>query len=158
MGDFVFIARIKSLSRADLYTKSGIMARESLDTASRHVYILIFPDNDPRNHNNGGFEFQYRSTQGGDSKAIYPSSDTMEPPEFPASFPNTWMKLARTGDKFDSYYSTSGNDWRSFSSHVLKMAPQIYLGFAVTSHHAEQTVTTKVRDIYLLSGRLITAL
>ena len=58
VGNFDFKARLESLSRGDLYSKTGIMARESLQAGSKHVYLLAFPDNSPRNNNNGGFETQ----------------------------------------------------------------------------------------------------
>ena len=151
-GDFDFVARIEALSSADLYTKSGILARESLEANCQHVYLFTFPDNSPRNSNNGGVEFQYRTIRGGESKAIYPSVHTKEPPEFPVSFPNTWMRMTRNGDRFDSYYSTSGNRWHLYTSFMLKMNPKIYLGFAVTSHNFKETVTTKVRDVSAVSG------
>ena len=80
VGNFDFKARLESLSRGDLYSKTGIMARESLQAGSKHVYLLAFPDNSPRNNNNGGFEFQYRSEEDGESKAIYPSNPTAMPP------------------------------------------------------------------------------
>jgi hypothetical protein len=60
-GDFDVAVRIAELSPAHKYTKAGIMARTDLSDSSQHVFYQVFPDNSPRNKNNGGSEFQYRS-------------------------------------------------------------------------------------------------
>jgi hypothetical protein len=147
-GDFDFMARVEALSRADLYSKAGIMARETLESTSKHVYIMVFPDNSPRNNNNGGFEFQYRALEAGDSKAIYPSGgSTTNQPEFPVNFPDTWMRLKRTGDKFDSFFSSDGKRWKLYTSHTLKINAKVYLGLAITSHNVDDTITAKIMDI-----------
>jgi hypothetical protein len=148
-GDFDFIARLESLSKGDLYSKAGIMARETLNADSRHVYIMAFPDNDLRNNNNGGFEFQFRSAVGGESFAIYPPDYTVNPPLFPVNFPDTWMRLNRVGDRFDSFFSLNGSDWKLYSSYTIKLASKVYLGIAVTSHNEVDVVTARVRDIFI---------
>ncbi len=61
-GDFEMSVQIMSLSKAHLYTKAGIMARTGLSDSSQHVFFQVFPDNSPRNNNNGGCEFQYRNS------------------------------------------------------------------------------------------------
>jgi regulation of enolase protein 1 (concanavalin A-like superfamily) len=147
VGDFDFITCVEALGAADLYTKAGIMARETLEADSRHVYILTFPDNRPRNNNNGGFEFQYRASRGGISKAIYPSDFTTQPPQFAVNFPNTWMRLSRSGDRFDASYSTSGSQWALYCSFTLALNPRLYLGIAVTSHNDQQAVTARVGNM-----------
>lgn len=146
-GDFEFMARLEALSSADLYTKAGIMARESLDADSPHVYFMVFPDNSPRNKNNGGYEFQYREVKGGDSAAIYPRDYTSIPPEFPVSYPQTWLRLERKGNEFKAWYSAEGRNWRLFAENALILSHSIFLGFAVTSHNENETVTAQFMDI-----------
>jgi regulation of enolase protein 1 (concanavalin A-like superfamily) len=148
-GDFDFTIRMESLSMADLYTKSGLMARESLDAGSEHIFLLVFPNNSPRNKNNGGYEFQYREATDGECVAIYPPDYTTEPPEFPVNFPYTWLRLKRSGDDFEALYSADGESWTLFAKHTLKLSPSLYLGFAVTSHNENETVTATFRDITL---------
>jgi hypothetical protein len=146
IGNFDFIARIKTLDSTDLYTKSGLMARVSLEANSQHVYLLAFPNNAQRNNNTGGVEFQYRSILGGESKAIYPLDNSIFPP-FPANFPNTWLRLVRIGDNFHSYYSKSGLEWSLYSSYKLQMPPIVFLGIAVTSHNEFNVASSSIRDI-----------
>jgi len=146
-GDFEATVRLESLSSADLYTKAGIMARQSLAADSAHVFFQVFPDNSLRNKNNGGYEFQYRETAGGGSAAIYPDDYTSEPPAFPVQYPNTWLKLQRSGDGFHSFYSTDGNDWKPYSSYTAQMDQTVLLGLAVTAHSKQATTVASFREL-----------
>jgi hypothetical protein len=145
-GDFDFATRVESLSAANLYTKAGLMAREDLTAGCRHIFFQVFPDNEPRNHNNGGYEFQYRQTKDGEMKAIYPKN-AEGTPEYPASYPDTWIRLQRIKNNFTGYSSTDGKSWKVFASYKLDLPSKIYLGLAVTSHNTGQTAEAKFRDI-----------
>jgi len=136
-GDFDLVTRIESLSEANLYTKAGIMAREELSDNSRHIFFQVFPNNNPRNKNNGGYEFQFRLEKGGEMKAIYPAKfDGI--PEFPVNYPNTWVRLKRAGNSFTGYYSANGKSWKIYTEFTMDMAQKIYLGLAVTSHNTNE--------------------
>ena len=145
-GDFDFAARIESLTATHQYTKAGLMAREDLTPGSRHIYFQIFPDNKPRNKNNGGFEYQYRQQTGGEMKAIYPARFEGTP-DFPVTFPDTWIRLKRAGNKFTGYTGTDGKSWKEYASFTLDLPEKIYLGPAVTSHKTTESATAKFRNI-----------
>lgn len=149
-GDFDLSARFESLDMPHLYTKAGLMARAALDADSPHVYILAFPDNSPRNKNNGGLEFQFREEAGGESVAIYPDDYTTEPPEFPVRYPNTWLRLKRSGDDFTAFYSTDGQSWKMYTQFSMKLPKEILLGIAVTSHEQDAATTAVLSDISLV--------
>jgi hypothetical protein len=145
-GDFDFKARIESLSDPHLYTKAGLMAREELSENSRHIFFQVFPNNNPRNKNNGGYEFQYRKENGGEMKAIYPDkSDGV--PEFPAIYPNTWIRIKRAGDYFTGFYSADGKAWKPYTTFHMEISKKIYLGLAVTSHNTKKTATAVFQNI-----------
>ncbi len=133
-GDFDFSVQILSLSKANQYTKAGIMARVDLTDNSQHVYYQIFPDNTPRNKNNGGCEFQYRREKGGEMKAIYPDPVTAGN-QFDVTFPYTWIRLKRQGDIFESYISHDNKSWKLYTTYHQKMPKQLFVGLAVTSHN-----------------------
>ncbi len=145
-GDFDMATRIESLEAAHLYTKAGIMAREDLTPDCRHIYFQVFSDNNPRNNNNGGYEFQYRQLKAGEMKAIYPKS-SKGTPEFPVAYPNTWLRLQRTGNNFTGYYSTDGKTWKEYTTYTLDLPAKIYLGLAVTSHNMSHAATARFRNI-----------
>ena len=145
-GDFDLVARIESLTAPHLYTKAGLMAREQLSDNSRHIFFQVFPNNNPRNKNNGGYEFQYRKEQAGEMKAIYPAKFDGTP-EFPVNYPNTWIRLKRTGSEFTGYYSADGKTWKTFTTFSMELSKKVYLGLAVTSHNTKESATAVFRNI-----------
>ena len=145
-GDFDFVARVESLTATHQYTKAGLMAREDLTPGSRHIYFQIFPNDIPRNNNNGGFEYQYRKVTGGEMKAIYPVRFEGTP-DFPVTFPNTWIRLKRIGNKFTGYSGTDGKSWKEYATFTLDLPEKVYLGAAVTSHKTTEFTTAKFRNI-----------
>lgn len=145
-GDFDLVAQIESLTAPHLYTKAGLMAREQLSDNSRHIFFQVFPNNNPRNKNNGGYEFQYRKEQAGEMKAIYPAKFDGTP-EFPVNYPNTWIRLKRTGSEFTGYYSADGKTWKTFTTFSMELSKKVYLGLAVTSHNTKESATAVFRNI-----------
>lgn len=145
-GDFDFIARIERLDAPNLYTKAGLMAREDLTESSRHVYFQVFSNNDPRNQNNGGYEYQYRQEEEGEMRAVYPARSEGVP-EFPVAFPDVWIRLQRINDEFVGYCSTDGRCWKEYARQSFPFPEKLYFGMAVTSHEAKKIVTAKFRNI-----------
>lgn len=145
-GDFDFAARVESLTATHQYTKAGLMAREELTPGSRHIYFQMFPDNKPRNKNNGGFEYQYRAVADGQMKAIYPARFEGTP-DFPVTFPDTWIRLKRVGNQFTGYTGTDGRTWKEYATFTLDLPEKLYLGAAVTSHKTTEITTAKFRNI-----------
>lgn len=148
-GDFEACVRVSSLTMADLYTKAGLMLRASLGDGASHVMLLTFGDNQPRNKNNGGLEFQSRVEANGPCTGIYPPQPLPPQPEFPANFPQLWLKLARAGQTFTGLSSVDGRIWRNFCVHQQNLPIEAYLGLAVTSHNPNQTVRASFDHLWL---------
>jgi isoquinoline 1-oxidoreductase beta subunit len=146
-GDFEFSVQVNAISMADLYSKAGIMWRASLDAESIHVMLLSFGNNDPRNKNNGGIEFQSRLALGSECSAIYPPQPLPSQPDFPVHFPQVWLKLIRKGDTFTSLFSQNGVSWKSYCEHRQAVPVGGYLGLAATSHYEAQTITTRFSNL-----------
>ena len=145
-GDFDLAGRVESLSSPHLYTKAGIMAREDLSANSRHIFFQVFPNNKPRNKNNGGYEFQYRAAKAGEMKAIYPAK-AEGIPEFPVNYPNTWIRLQRVGNLFTGYWSADGKIWKVYTTYSLDLPEKIMLGMAITSHNTKEVATALFSDV-----------
>lgn len=145
-GDFDIAAKVESLSAPHLYTKAGLMAREDLTAGSRHIFFQLFPNNNARNKNNGGFEYQYRVQKDGEMKAIYPAKADGTP-EFPVTFPDTWIRLKRVGNLFTGYTGTDGKTWKEYTSFTLDLPQKVFLGPAVTSHNKSEAATARFRNI-----------
>lgn len=139
-GDFDIQVRVESVTQADLYTKTGLMVRDSLAANARHVMALVFPSNAARNNNVGGYEFQYRATAGGGAAAIYPPL-----PQPRVNYPDTWLRMKREGDTFIAYSSSDGFNWTEYARVTQDYPDTVYFGMAVTAHVAAQNATTTAK-------------
>jgi hypothetical protein len=146
-GDFELCVRLESLTMADVYTKAGLMMRTSLEAGAEHAMMLAFGDNQPRNKNNGGLEFQYRESADGPCAGIYPPQPLPAQPDFPVSFPNVWLKLIRNGETIIGRSSRDGAIWTTFCTHRQQLPRSVHVGLAVTSHNVNQTVQAVFSDI-----------
>ena len=145
-GDFDIAVRVASVTETDLYTKAGLMVRDSLNANARHIFALVFPSNASRNNNDGGYEFQSRDTPGGNASAIYPPQ-----PQPRVGYPSTWLRLKRAGNVWTAYSSADGRDWRLYATKSLNLPESVYFGLALTAHTgsgATATATFEFRDTW----------
>jgi len=145
-GDFDIAVKIESFRAPHLYSKAGLMIRQGLERDSPHLMFLVFSDNSPRNNNLGAYEMQFRSVASGDCKAIYPAVRPPALPQFPAAFPNSWLRVQRLGDRFTALASTDGRNWRAYGAHTMWLPRSVFVGPAVTSHEAHATAEVRFRD------------
>jgi len=145
-GDFDVAVRVERFTPAHLYSKAGLMIRESLDADSAHLMFVLFPDNAPRNNNLGAYEMQFRPAAGVDCQAVYPAVRPPAPPEFPAAYPDCWMRVARRGDRFSAFASTDGKTWKRYAEQDLPLSETVKVGPALTSHNPEVMATAAFRD------------
>jgi hypothetical protein len=145
-GDFDVAVRVASFTPAHLYSKAGLMIRESLAAGSAHLMFVLFADNQPRNNNLGAYELQFRAVTGENCQAVYPAVRPPAPPEFPATFPHSWLRVTRRGDRFSALASTDGKNWRRYAEQSLALARTVKVGPALTSHHADVLATASFRD------------
>jgi len=145
-GDFDIAVRVERFTPAHLYSKAGLMIRESLEADSSHLMFLVFSNNAPRNNNLGAHEMQYRSATGDNCEAIYPAVRPPAPPEFPAAYPNSWLRVQRRRDRFSALASTDGRTWKPYATHELKLTRRVYVGPALTSHDPQVGAKAQFRD------------
>ncbi len=148
-GDFRLSACLASLTMGDLYTKAGLMLRASLDAGAEHAFLLAFGDNQPRNKNNGGLEFQYRTQPSGSCTGVYPPQPLPVQPDFPVNYPQVWVRLSRVGDAITAEHSQDGRTWRTFTVHQQAFPATACLGLAVTSHNVNEPVRAVFRQVEL---------
>ncbi|MEI8213414.1 MAG: hypothetical protein WCI02_14805 [Planctomycetota bacterium] len=145
-GDFDVAVRVASFTPAHLYSKAGLMIRETLTAESAHLMLVVFADDQPRNNNLGAYEMQFRAKDGVQCQAIYPAVLPPAPPEFPASYPNTWLRVARRDNLFTAYGSSDGKSWRLYAQYELPLSKTVSVGPALTSHNAEHEAKALFRD------------
>lgn len=108
--------------------------------------LVVFADNQPRNNNLGAYEMQFRITDSAICQAVYPARLPPAPPEFPASYPNTWLRVARCDNLFAAYGSFDGKSWRLYAQYELPLSKTVSVGPALTSHNAEHQAMAAFRD------------
>ncbi len=135
-GNFDVCTRLADLTPSDTWAKAGWMARETLDPGARFAATLATPAM------NGCF-FEWRDPA---------SSTASSAGAFPANYPNTWLRLQRSGNTFNGYASFDGQTWVLLGSDTISMPTQIYLGLAVSSHNSAQTSLAQFLNIANLTN------
>jgi regulation of enolase protein 1 (concanavalin A-like superfamily) len=130
-GNFDVAVRVAGLSLSDIFAKAGLMARENLTVGSRFAAAFTTPAM------NGSF-FEWRDPA---------NSASSTAGNFPANYPNTWLRLNRVGNTFTGFASYDGQVWTQLGSDTISMPSQIYLGFSVSSRSASAVATAQFRDI-----------
>jgi len=115
-GNCTIIARVVSVQNVNVWSKAGVMIRESLDPGAVNAFIAVTPGN--------GATWQYRSSTGGGT--TYNNTTGLSAPY--------WVKLVRTGNTFAGYRSPDGVNWTLQGSATFTMASSAYVGLALTSH------------------------
>lgn len=129
-GDFDVQIRLSSLEFSSTWARAGLMARDGLNTNARFAASLAAPGP-------AGCYFGTRSTVGG----IATLSGS-----FPASYPNAWLRLRRTGDLFEGLASADGQSWHRLSSATIAMSTTLQVGLAVTAGDVAGSTTAQFRD------------
>jgi hypothetical protein len=129
-GDFDVKVRLDSLGLADAWSEAGMLAREDLSPGSRSASVIATPAI-------SGCYFQSRTATNGPTSL----SGT-----FPVNYPNTWLRLKRSGNDFTGYAGFDGLNWAQLGTVNMAMGPSIYFGFAVSSHNTSQLTTAGFRD------------
>ena len=133
-GDADIVVRLASLNPADAWTKAGVMIRESLSANSRHATTAATGDR--------GYAFQRRIDTGSWS----------EHTDGGGGAASVWLRLVRSGARFDSYYSGDGTRWTSLGADTIPMNETVYVGLAVTSHN-ETVASEATFDSLRIMGR-----
>ncbi len=129
-GDCTIQAKLTSESGSDLSAKAGLMIRENLDTNSKNAFLAL--------NRNNGLTYQCRTSVGGGTANIATAS---------ASFP-VYLKLKRTGNEFEAFMSTDGENWtKTGSTQTIEMGSKVYLGFASTSTNPDKLCTARFENV-----------
>ncbi|MGC8744821.1 MAG: PA14 domain-containing protein, partial [Verrucomicrobiia bacterium] len=136
-GNFDIKVRVESLTRADNWSKAGIMARLSTNAGSRFIIVMTTPTN-----GQNMIGVQWRDTADGTCGSIHGGSGG---PVVNPAYPNQWLRLQRIGSVINCYYSTNGVDWNMYTNRDTAAFGGAYpdtilVGLAVVSHN--QTLLT----------------
>ena len=118
------VAKVDRLVDRDPWTKAGVMIRQSLDVDSAFAAVYVTGDS--------GAHYQARLRAMVDAVS---DTDVATAEQIALREP-AWIKIERTGDQFNGYYSADGVKWTamSWNPQMLLMTGPVYIGLAVTSH------------------------
>jgi hypothetical protein len=115
-GNGSITARVATVENVSSWTKAGVMMRATSAAGSQHAFMLVSPGK--------GLAFQRRVTSGG--VTTHTSGAAGKAPY--------WVRLARSGNTFSAYQSTTGVTWTLVGSETISMPSTILVGFGVSSH------------------------
>ncbi len=141
-NDFDVVVRQVSNGHTSNWGKGGLMARETLDSNSRNWNII----NDPASSDgimapdNSGYganvvECNARTAVSGPTAGW----DNIARPN--VAYPNSWVRLKRTGAVMNAFYSTNGVTWVQMASYDTSTNAQgalvnpVYVGLCTTAHN-----------------------
>lgn len=129
-GDGSIVARITSQTNTNQWAKAGVMIKESNTVNAKYVFMGVTPSN--------GYRMQYNFT-GDTAGGIY-------------TFPNSWVKLTRSGNVFTTYTSQDGNTWNQAGTTTLAMNAQVRIGLFVTAHDNTVLSTATFDNVSVSQG------
>jgi YVTN family beta-propeller protein len=134
-GDGTMTARVTNLTNGNLWSKVGLMVRESLANNSRHGTMFLGAGK--------GASFQYRVNNGGTSAGD--NGDTI------LTIPR-WIRVQRQGNVVRGFFSADGVNWTQRGSITLTGLPtSVLIGVAYTSH-VDGTIGSASLDNVALTG------
>src|SRR5258708_1614036 len=130
-GDGTMVARVVSLQGSA--AQAGIMMRETLNPGANHVFLFDYSSTIYMNE---------RTTTGAISSYQSLGSGTLP----------YWIKLARSGNVFTMYSSADGVNWLQLGpSQTVSMAPNVYVGLAVSSRTTSALATATFDNVSVTS-------
>ena len=136
-GDGSITARVVSETKANSWVKAGVMFRETLAGGSSNTMLEVTPGN--------GAVMQSRATMAGSSASTHGPI---------VSAPH-WVRVVRAGDLFTGYISPDNATWVRVGSYTVRMAPQLYVGLALTSHASGALATAVFDNVTIAQGVLV---
>jgi fibronectin type 3 domain-containing protein len=128
-GDGELVARVNTITNPNVWSKVGMMVRESLAANSRHGTMYLGAGK--------GASFQYRQNNGGTSAGDNGDNVLTLP---------RWIRIQRAGDVLRGYFSPDGVNWTQRGTVTLASLPAtVYIGVAMTSH-LDGTIATSTLD------------
>ena len=140
-GDGTITARVASQTQADVWSKAGVMIRESADTGARNAFMAITPGN--------GATFQRRVTTLGSSDFV----------AYAGPVAPYWVRLVRvSGTNFAGYFSANGTTWTLLgATNLPAFNPTALWGLAVTAHNNNTNSTATFDNLSVTQTPVIAA-
>lgn len=129
-GNVAVTATMEFLGHGAEHRKAGIMLRQTLDTDSPYVDLVI--------HGNGMPGLQWRNTKGDITNAV----------DFPYSAPAKYkLKLLRQGSAMTIWIGKNGEELKELGHTQVQLGNPVLVGLIVCSHTADASDTAIFSDV-----------
>ena len=129
-GNFDVQVRIADLSVLDPFTRAGLMVRTDVTTNAPFAGVFA-------GSAQVGVSFLNRAS---------PGAATSSSGRFPVNFPQTWLRLRRSGTTLTGFASLDGVGWYTLGSATLTLPNPVYLGLGVSSAVSNAVTSAQFRD------------
>lgn len=129
-GNIAVTASMQFLGEGAAHRKAGIMLRQTLDTDSPYIDVVV--------HGNGMPGVQWRNSKGDITNAFDLPFDG------PAKFK---LKLVRQGNAITVWLAKEGAELREVGHTQVQLGNPVMAGLAVCSHNAEASDTVVFSDV-----------
>ena len=134
-GNGTLVAKVNSYAGyLDIWSKSGLMLRESSDSKSRMVGVFSYYQTLTAQ--------QSRSTYGGTSSIGYMNALSL----------SSWLRVQRVGSRISSWRSDNGVDWQPYTSFVAQWNSRLSWGLFVASKRQSDLLTTTFSSVTFRDG------
>lgn len=128
-GDAQITVRLNSVTNTHVWTKAGVMIRDSLAKDAKNAFMFIRPTE--------GAGYQYRNATGGTTGNI--DAPYVQPPR--------WLRLTRVGNQLTGYTSHDGLCWDKRGSQTVVMLGIDHIGLALTANNFGILATAQASDL-----------
>ena len=129
-GNIAVTASMQFLGEAAAHRNAGIMLRQSLDTDSPYIDVVI--------HGNGMPGIQWRNTKGDITNAF----------DFPFDGPAKFkLKLVRQGSAITVWIAKDGAELKELGHTQAQLGNPVLVGLAVCSHNADASDIVVFSDV-----------
>ncbi|MBA4137853.1 MAG: hypothetical protein C0518_11095 [Opitutus sp.] len=135
-GDGSITARVVSVSQANVWSKAGVMIRNSLAPGAPNIFAAVTPTWN-------GIVAQIRGTEGGQTTATSLAANGRPP---------YWVRVTRSGSIATAQSSPDGMTWNTGSSWYLGLGANVFIGLAVTSHDQNALCTATFDNVTISGG------
>jgi len=133
-GDGSIVARVATVQNINMWTKAGVMIRESVDPGAAQAFMLVSFSK--------GLAFQRRPATGGTSVSTTGASGAAP----------YWVRLDRVGSTFNAYQSPDGVIWSLVDTATIPMAAGVLVGLGVSSHTTTAAATATFDNVGVVPG------
>ena len=133
-GDFDVQGRVAKAGITDPFLHAGLMARETL--AANAPFAAAFASSAQL-----GCFFEVRKSLGASA------TTSTAPGGVPVNYPDTWLRLRRTGNLFTGYASLDGLTWVQLGTNTFtSISNTVLIGLAVASENSQVASLVEFRD------------